>query len=320
MGWWNERMTDQESAFQLPTRAAFVVGLKRSGTSLLKSLLDGHPGLWVLPRESKTFHWREAKDPVAALLKKTKYRECFPEGSDEGAAFDAALSKRLTPEALSSVPESIRALADTVAEVRGCPTAATYWMEKTPDHLLDVSGLLRAFGPQTRVVCTIRDPRAQIASRARRRAPGEHFPISRFAYKWALADSLMEHFEANHPEFLLVRYEDTVLKTRETVERVLRHLELDWTENQLTPTREGTDWSANSSYEKKTQGITTGSLERYREQLEPSQIEEIERLLAPRMRRRGYEPGKQASAGGGAKRWLMELRAGRQASRHLKRA
>jgi hypothetical protein len=99
----------------------------------------------------------------------------------------------------------------------------------------------------------------------------------------------------------------------------LSHLELDWTENQLTPTREGTDWAANSSYEKKTQGITTGSLERYREQLEPSQIEEIERLLAPRMRRRGYEPGKQASAGGGAKRWLMELRAGRQAARHLKR-
>ena len=44
------------------------------------------------------------------------------------------------------------------------PADATYWMEKTPDHLLDVPALLRTFGPETRVVCTIRGAIRRAAS------------------------------------------------------------------------------------------------------------------------------------------------------------
>jgi len=299
-------MSTPSSASPLPPIASFTVGLKRSGTSLLRSLLDGHPELWVLPRESKTFHWVDSKHPLETFLSSTRYPEVFPDDTPERKRFEAELGPRL--KNAGDVPAAILAVAESVAAVNPPPASARLWMEKTPDHLLDVPDLLRRFGRDTRIVCTIRDPRAQIASRARRRQPGEHFPIPRFCRKWALADDLMRRFAVECPGFLLVRYEDIVLQTESTVRRVTDHLGIEWTDELLSPTRDGGEWKGNSSYGHTVSGINSASLERYKEQLEAKQIEDIERLLGPRMLERGYEPTTSDWNGGKAKRWLMELR------------
>ena len=47
-----------------PARAAFLVGVPRSGTTLLLRLLDGHPDLLVLPHESHAADWHGAPDPA----------------------------------------------------------------------------------------------------------------------------------------------------------------------------------------------------------------------------------------------------------------
>lgn len=297
------------SASSLPRRAAFVVGLKRSGTSLLRSLLDGHPEVWVLPRESKSFAWRGAAEPAQALLAVTKYTECFPDGTPERARFESELRARLPGPV--EVPAAIRAVAEAVAAVRPPPESARLWIEKTPDHLLDVPRLLTAFGPSTRIVCTLRDPRGQIASRVRRRGPDRAHPVPRLCEKWALADRLVARLQAEHPSFLLVRYEDLVLDTRVTLARVAEHLGIAWHDGLLTPMREGEDWAGNSSYEGRPRGVSRASLERYRSQLTAAQIETIERLLGPRMRARGYATGSAPRAGDGLRRWWMEQRARR---------
>ena len=294
------------TAARLPPQAAFIVGLKRSGTSLLKSLLDGHPDLWVVPRETKTFHWRHLKDPVDGLLKKTRYGERFPSGTPEGEAFEAACRRRLSGPCDAS--HAILSVAEAVTEVAPPPASARIWMEKTPDHLLHVDELVRVFGDQTRFVCTLRDPRGQIASRARRRQPGEHFPIPRFAYKWALGDGLIQRYADSYPQFLVVRYEDLVLDTQATIEKVAAHLGIPWNDCLLHPMREGDDWEGNSSYGDKPKGISEGSLTRWKKQLDAEQIAGIETLLGPRMRARGYEL--EAPRGGApVRRWFMERRA-----------
>ena len=52
--------------------ATFIVGHPRSGTSLLLALLDGHPDLLVLPFETHLFDWARSRDPVTAVLARTR--------------------------------------------------------------------------------------------------------------------------------------------------------------------------------------------------------------------------------------------------------
>ena len=68
----------------VPARAGFIVGVPRSGTTMLVSLLDGHPQAAILPYETKVFEWHDQPDPVAALLAGTGFGRVFSEvGTDE---------------------------------------------------------------------------------------------------------------------------------------------------------------------------------------------------------------------------------------------
>jgi hypothetical protein len=270
----------------LPPRAAFVVGMKRSGTSLVKALLEGHPQVMALPRETKTFRWREAADPVAAFLERSRFGTLIPPDSPDRARFVGALRERLAGPATAA--EAVRAAAEAVAVVRPPAETAEVWLEKTPGHLHDLHELLAAFGPETRFVGTIRDPRAQLASRRLRRKGKRPVAAVRFAGKWARDEERLRYLEQTVPALLVVRYEDVVLETRETMARVAEHLGLDWDEGLLTPVRDDGVWRGNSSYRSKRAGVATDSLERYVDELPEEDIRTLESCLRPRMERRGY--------------------------------
>ena len=273
----------------IPKRAAFVVGMDRSGTSLLRALLDGHPEIMVASRESRAVSWCGDSDPVASFFQKTRYDQLFPRGTQERETFEAVMRRSINgPTHLGS---AIRAFITGLASVVPPPSGARLWLEKTPKHLRSVPVIIEAFGTETRIVGTVRDPRAVMASQARRWKRHSLGQLRHFCHRWAVAEELTCRFDAIWPQFLVVRYEDLVCDTRRTMERVAEHLNVTWCDALLNPTIEsGKPWRGNSSYAEVLEGVSWESLESYRKELDGILIEELERLLGFRMLRQGYRP------------------------------
>jgi hypothetical protein len=286
-------------------RGVFVVGVARSGTSLLKALLDGHPEMWVPPAESFAIDWCEAVDPAAAFLALPRYDALLPAGSAERGLVEETLRLRFQPG--TGPARAVLAFLEAMARVQSPASAATHWVEKTPKHLRMVPALLSALGTGTRVVCVVRDPRAVLASQARRWERGRTPQGMRhFARRWATGDVLTRAFQEQHPEFLAVRYEDLVATPEDVMRRLAGHLQVTWDDILVKPTRGGEPWGGNSSYgtESAPSRISPVSLRRYEQELPAAIVEGLSRLLAPRMEHWGYEPECGAA---GPSRWWLEL-------------
>jgi len=286
-----------------PARAAFLFGVPRSGTTLLLRLLDGHPDLLVLPRETHAADWHGARDPVAAF--RARRREDGPLFADSGRseALDAWVAARLRGPA--DIGSALRAVVEGFARLLPAPPGARAWVEKTPKHLYRVPALRRAFGEGTRFLCLLRDPRAVAASQFTRWKRGGARHVRTFAARWAAADVVTRRFEAAMPGFRVLRYEDLLADPEGAMRGVAAHLGVPWHPSLLLPTDRGVPWAGNASSRLALPRVALEP-ERGTRDLSPREAALVERLLAPRMRARGYEPRDPAAGGPSAARAWIE--------------
>ena len=157
--------------------AAFVVGVNRSGTTLLRMMLDAHPELTMPPETHfvpELIDVAEAGEatPEALLATITKQREWGDFGLTEEQLLDAFGA--IEP---LNAGDALRAFYALYAERIGKPR----WGEKTPIYVKSIRKIHRAL-PEARFVHVIRDGR-DVALSIRDRAVKEH-PIDVIAERW----------------------------------------------------------------------------------------------------------------------------------------
>jgi hypothetical protein len=288
--------------------ANFIVGMPRSGTTLLTALLDGHPQVLVL-NETHAFKWIGAADPVVGLFRVPFYRDAFPEGGSERRELEAALRRRVSGPV--DIGTGLTALAESLREISPAAANARLWIEKTPRHYLRARELVEAFGETTRIVFMLRDPRDVVASHAAKWGRS----LQRVARHWAEADALAQRYHARWPAAVCtLRYEDLVREPEATTRQVASHFGIEWSEDLMVPTMRGADWRGNSSYEQPIVGISDRSIGQYEKELDARAIAQVEGLLGPRMTRRGYEPTRRPGRLPPAGRLWIELRCALQLS------
>lgn len=173
----------------------FVVGLPRSGTTLVEQILASHPrvhGAGELPLVRKTF-------------------DSFARRSPEPAAARAAATRHL---------ERLRRLAPTADRI----------VDKMPDNYLYV-GLLHALFPKARIILCQRDLGDVALSawmtnfRSIRWAASEEHILSRICeYR-----RIVEHWRRVLPDGMLeIRYEEVVTDLEFTARRLVAELGLEW--------------------------------------------------------------------------------------------
>jgi sulfotransferase family protein len=285
-----------------PPRAIFAFGVPRSGTTLLVRLLDGHPRLLVLPRESHAGDWHRAPSPALAFRERRRKDGAFFPDPDRTGALIAFLGERLPGPA--GLREALLAIVEGYARGLGSAGRADAWVEKTPNHLRLVPQLREAFGPSTRFLCMVRDPRDVAASQFSRWKRGGALHVRTFAARWAFSDLLARRFEESIPGFRTLRYEDLVARPEESMRGAADHLGIPWDSCLLDPTVLGAPWIGNASSRRRA--LTDGE----------SRL--LERLLAPRMRARGYAPREPGADGPSAARGWIELVARFRALREVR--
>jgi hypothetical protein len=206
----------------------FIVGVGRSGTTLLRLMLDTHPGLAIPPETHFVpaviaAFWRLRVTPERVLdAMRSGERTGWPDsGLDE-----ATMLARLREIKPLNAPDALRAFYRLYAERHG----KERWGDKTPHYVTALPRIGRAL-PEARFIHVIRDGRDVALSTNRRLVElrgSRPVPIERMAKRWRHRILTARGVSQIADRYLEVRYEDLVIDTEPTLRRVCEFIELDY--------------------------------------------------------------------------------------------
>jgi hypothetical protein len=289
-------------------RACFIAGQAKSGTTLLAALLDSHPELLVLPQETAYFptiltKYRNAgrqaqfdyltKESFSRVLfgGEPKWREHeytnFPQQkfleTFERIAFDPANANR----------DLLALMAESYSETLGIPTdRIRRWIEKTPANRNHVDEIFARF-PQTKLLVTLRDPRAilatQIALEKTRRT--KRFSVYYVIAHWRVAAKLARRVRSGNVSGLFVQFEQLVSADSTVMKNVCDYLEITFDPDVvLKPTKVGRPWGGNSAAQIAFSQVTAEPASRWERELSEDEVGWVEWHCGDLMPEFGYDP------------------------------
>ncbi|HET7011656.1 MAG TPA: sulfotransferase [Anaerolineales bacterium] len=291
----------------LEQNATFICGHPKSGTSLLRGMLDSHPQLIVFPEETKFFRrvlpaavthaiderprvvgerilqvlaWREGSlSPGQAGFRDRDYSHI-----DHKSALEAYRRRSV---AWQGEPSRLLVAAILAyGEATGRLAQAKRWVEKSPYNERYATRIFE-WWPQARCLHVVRDPRDNYASYLRKHPD---WTPETFAHSWRQSALLgwKNHRRFGAERYRIVRYEDLILRTEEAIAELVRFLEIEDSPALRTPTRAGLAWTGNSMFGEAFDGISHSPLGRHAKALPQADNLEIEKQLEPEMMRLGY--------------------------------
>lgn len=294
------------AALPFDARACFIAGPARSGTTLLTALLDGHPDLLVFPEETAYFPTVRTKYGARSRREQFDYLTtgtlanvlfggaCKWGKRDYSHFSTAGFRRRFEQRAFD--PANARRdllvlLLETYAEILDRPLGSVRrWVEKTPANRDHLDAIFARF-PQARVLLTLRDPRALLASQIQleQTRRQRRFSVYLTVRHWLTAARLVLSLQGDR-RFHLVDYRRLV-ETPEVLGReICAFLGVTPDLGVATPTKIGRAWAGNSSAGRSFDTISREPLDRWRKFLTPSEIGWVEWHCRPWMELLGYEP------------------------------
>ncbi|HEY7464773.1 MAG TPA: sulfotransferase [Candidatus Limnocylindria bacterium] len=309
--------TDDREAASPPAEAIFVVGVHRSGTTLMRSILNSS-SLVALTNENHYFgHLLAAEGvhrairalgdlhddavverAVAHVYDRVAVRHWFRDPSRAWVWLQRNVPREEFRERLLASDRSERAVFDTLLRLYAERRGKTIIGEKTPAHVRHGDRLLEWY-PGGRVIHMLRDPRAIYVSdlRRRRQVPGalpfrvlNHVPgglaavlLVQTTVAWIESVVRLRDNRRRHAgRYLVVRFEDLVSNPREEVRRVCRFVGIPFEEQMMDRVVESHGQTLGSS------GFDSGAASRWRGQISPLAAGWFRLWLGRRMRALGY--------------------------------
>lgn len=242
----------------------FIGGAGRSGTTLLRAMLDAHPRVSCGP---------ELKLVPAICTLRDQWWQAM--GHDLSAA---GVDE-------SKLDAAVKAFVSTLLQAMVPDPSGVRIAEKTPHNLLHMAMLGRLF-PRARFVHIVRDGRAVAASLVRQAwaDPATGQPVwycqdaASGARYWSQVVGTVREQAAEVPgRYLELRYEDLVRAPRGTMARLLAFLGEAWDEAVLRHHDQVRISSLESSSAAVAQPIATAAVDRWREELAPEELAAIGR-------------------------------------------
>ncbi len=268
-----------EHAFAIARRPVFVFGVHRSGTTLVRDLLDHHPALSVLPAEGTmltNFAWhlkrlepdswlrflgcewlRRLANPINQhpywlLGRSSAEGSPYVEFARALLAWWPLVETRLGPRTTSWPLVAIAlAYAHCTAGFRTV-SPLERWVEKTPTNERFLARLMAEF-PEARLLHVVRHPFAVYASsrQAMRNSGHPSSDESRILRQMHLSyrEAASRSVRPASDSYLLVRYEDLLEDTAGSVHRMASFLGIQPLPVMMQPTANGIPTPSNSSFE-----------------------------------------------------------------------
>ena len=210
---------------QAPDRkpVPFIVGVGRSGTTMLRLMLDSHPDLAIPP---ETHFVPDVIDAINDGAGPDKVVEVMQSVRQWGDLHMEPDDVRARLEAVSdwNAGNALRAFYAIYGERQSKPRVG----EKTPAYVRKMRLIEKAM-PEARFIHVIRDGRDVALSRWKRTlGDKEPAPATQVAEGWQRRIRRAQRQGAKLNHYHELRYEDLVTDTEPNLRRIAEFLELDW--------------------------------------------------------------------------------------------
>lgn len=295
----------------------FILGSHKSGSSLLRSLLDGHPELFVIPTEIHYFqytgHWvdyrlryalpkqmdRQAliKSLVNLVEKKNNHIDPYADSVIRGK-FDIALFEEfLTNNSWKSDRELFELYTKAIyLSLTGklLPENLRF-VEKSVENA-EFAVFLKQMFPNCRFIHIVRNPYATLVA-IRKSKTKKSYPLIR-DFIFSLQNSYYYLYKNQKliENYLVVGYEDLLLSTEETMIKIADFLKIEFSNILVTPTVMDKPWMGNSSNNDKFDKVSSKPLKKWRSQINNLEIELVNTFFDSILRDYNYERLKQTNS------------------------
>jgi len=277
----------------IPENPVFVVGLPRSGTTLMRMMLSCHPHLAIAPETNFINSWMR----VYGHLDPSRPRD-FELFWQALAQSDLLPSFGLTPEAVrreveENIEASWRGIFTAICRCYAARTDKPRWGEKTPRHAEHLETLLEWY-PDARILYMQRDPRAVVSSiLAKNWARSSRFPHVH-ARRWRLSVGAARR-QAAQDRLMMVGYERLVRDGEGVLREICAFIGEDYHPDMLTRA-DAPRYRLYPDHEESLRNfpvlkpLNPASLDKWRGHLSPVQTAIIEDQSRPELSALGYEP------------------------------
>lgn len=272
----------------------FIVGMARSGTTLMNTLLSAHSKIAIPLSETKFLvDLNQAK--VEDFNAGPQNFETFWDEYIHGKRFTVLGldSERVRDRILMSKVINYRTIFSSILETYAEKMDKVRWGEKTPDHYQFTEIILQWY-PQAKIIWMLRDPRSVIASHLK--VSWSKRSVEEYAKKWCDSLTNFEQRWAADSRVKLVKYEHLVRNPSVEIPEICKFLEEQFEDTLISGRSESTSPIINRTEEDKSffratlKPIEESNIDKWRTSLSKSQITSIENIVRLKMKAYGYNP------------------------------
>lgn len=262
-------------------RPIFIVGVGRSGTSLLQSMLNAH-SMIAFPSETHFIRNYIAKG------------KSWSESKVEVLKDEFLQNLQLDLKSIARNSEGVVEFYENMMQAYLQKKSKNYIGDKDPKNIENLK-LIKKHFPNALVVHIYRDPRAVIASRLKA--------------KWSKDNPLWQHILAYKAQFeymqqqkqifgrdvVEIKYEELLNNPKQNLQTVLDKLELEFEDGMLEFFKSADDvvkGEEKSWKENLYKPVMSENIDKYKTELDSAIILKIEKALYPQMKQCGYEYNK----------------------------
>ncbi len=264
----------------------FLLGMPRSGTKLLRTLLNAHPAIHIAQVETHFIpYWHANWDSYDDLADLQSFRKFYDKALGlpyftYTRDFQPVITCEDWYEGCKryDLPGVFEALIRHDAGLPG--QTAGIWGDKTPSYLTHMP-LLKALFPAARFIHIVRDARDFCLSS--NRAWGKHMLRSAQAWSDGISTA-MQGARQLGDDYLLLRYEDLVQDPETTLRNTCSFLGVAFRESMLTLSAP----AENLGDTRESSSIVAGNTTKYLGAMNPGTLRKIESITAGELRVLGY--------------------------------
>lgn len=288
----------------------FILGNNKSGTSLIRSLFDGHSQLFVVPIESHflklnglwvDYHKKRpekltAKDIINNYLSWITYSNRKPGGftdSDTRNLWDIGEAELLLKGHMNydDLKTSIENYIETLYFLlykQSLPKRLRI-VEKSVENA-EYAFLIKTLYPKAKFIHIIRCPYSNLVSfrktKSKKGYPFLNGMIHRLynGYYYLEKNSLILK-----DDYFVIRYEDLVSEPNTYIEKIIAFTGIKKEDILFSPTAMGKPWRGNSSSGKTFNGISSSRLNAWEKEITPVEIACVNRVFGHILEKYGYE-------------------------------
>lgn len=284
----------------------FLLGAHKSGTSLLRSLFDGHPNLYVVPFETHIFNHlgypvsnpyfentslsnqistnnffkhleaiNQSNDPYADSININrfdlkKFKASFYTDSDLKSTVISYLESIQKADSQNTFNKKMRVVEKSVTH---------------HEYALELSLLF----PNAKFIHLIRNPYANWVALRKYKSISKGGPLLyRVAKTFQNNFYFLERNKRSIKNYHVLKYEDLVSNTEHSLNTICKFLDLEFTPSLLTPTKNGDIWKGNSTSDKKFNSVNADNLNRWKSSIHPVDIFYVNQLFSPFIKEYDY--------------------------------